>query len=72
MTVSDKLRKDYRNVWCILRSIDMDEVEFSDPARAEEWKAYLWAAFRDNPHHFFIKCEPIVSDAIWAAVEKCL
>ena len=66
------LRKDWLKIWCILRLIDEHEVTFSDPARAEEWKAYLWAAFRDNPHHFFVRCEPIVSDAIWAAVEKRL
>ena len=55
MNESDKLRKNYRNIWCILRSIDMHEVEFSDPARAEEWKTHRWAKFRDDPHSYFIR-----------------
>ena len=66
------LRTNYRNIWCVLRSIDMGEVEFSDPARAEEWKMYRWAKFRDDPHSYFIRCEPAVADAIWEAVEKRL
>ena len=66
------LRKNYRNIWCILRSIDMHEVEFSDPARVEEWKAYRWAEFRDDPHSYFLRCEDVVADAIWEAVENRL
>ena len=36
------LRKMYRNVWCILRSIDRDEVLFSDPSLSEQWKTVQW------------------------------
>ena len=70
MIKKTELRKKFRNIWCILRSIDMHEVQFSDPARAEEWKAYRWAEFRDDPQAYFVRCEDVVADAIWEAVEK--
>ena len=72
MSEIDKLRKNYRNIWCILRSIDAHEVKFSDPARAEEWKFYEWTKCQANPHSYFARCEPAVADAIWDAVEKRL
>lgn len=66
------LRKNWRNIWCILRSIDRHEVQFSDPYRAEEWKFSQWPEFRDDPHAYFVRCEDVVADAIWAAVDKQL
>ena len=72
MNESDKLRKNYRNIWCILRSIDMHEVQFSDPELEEKWEAYRWDKFRENPHMYFTSCSTIVADAIWAAVDKRL
>ena len=63
-----KLREHWRNIWCILRSIDRHEVKFSDPALQQEWEAYHWPRFRDNPHGHFIKCDSRVSDAIWEIV----
>ena len=63
------LRRNYRNVWCILRSIDQHEVRFSDPKWEKEWNDFRWAAFRENPHEYFLQAPDIVSDAIWAALE---
>ena len=69
---SATLRKNYRNVWCILRTIDQQDVSFSDPALEDEWKICWWTAFRESPHRFFIRCDTRVADAIWAVVEKRL
>ena len=63
------LRRNYRNVWCILRAIDQHEVRFSDPEWEKEWNDFRWAAFRENPHEYFLQAPDIVSDAIWAALE---
>ena len=68
MNESDKLRKNYRNIWCILRSIDRHEVKFSDPMIVdEEFTDFQWEAFRNSPHEYFIRCDYVeLRDAIWA------
>ena len=61
MNESAKLRKDYRNIWCILRSLDRHEINCP---------SLDWPAFRDDPHAFFVRCDTPTADAIWKAVEK--
>ena len=59
------LRKQYRNVWCILRSLDRHEIDLT-------FTAAQWYEFRNFPHEYFIECDTPTSDAIWKAVEKRL
>ena len=48
-SMSDKLRKSWRNIWCILRALDRHEVRFENPILENQWKEVWWAAFRDQP-----------------------
>ena len=59
--MSDNLRRAYRNIWCILRSLDRHEIKL---------ESLDWESFRDDPHAFFIKCDTPTADAIWEAVER--
>ena len=63
MNSRSKLRKNYRNIWCILRSLDRHEIDCP---------GLDWPAFRDHPHEFFLRCDDPTSDSIWKAVEKRL
>lgn len=72
MIEKNELRKSWRNIWCILRSIDQDEVQFETLARKQEWDRWHWSRFREDPHGFFVRCDTFFADAIWAAVEKRL
>ena len=60
------LRKNYRDVWCILRTLDLHEEV--DATRT----GFDWDLFRRDPHRYFIRCQDDVADMIWAAVEKRL
>ena len=55
------IRKAWRNIWCILRSLDRHEIECD---------SLDWPRFRDDPHAYFVRCDDATSDAIWAAVER--
>ena len=55
------LRNQWRNIWCILRSLDRHEIQYPD---------LDWPKFRDDPHGYFVRCDTATADAIWAAVEK--
>ena len=62
----------WNNLYCILRTIDMDDVKFSDPELQWRWNEVGWLSFREDPHHFIILCGDAFADAIWAAVERRL
>ena len=70
MSLSSKSRAQWRNIWCILRSLDCHEVEFSNPALQKDWVESEWEIFREHPHSFVVRCSDKVADAIWEAVER--
>ena len=64
--ISTAERAEWRNIWCLLRSIDADEIE--EAAGPD----FDWPRFRDDPHKYLIRTDQRQSDAIWRAVEKKL
>ena len=70
MNSEQTTRSMWRNIYCILRSIDKDEVKFSDPRMQEEWDKFRWSNFRDDPHGFIVRCDTYFAEAIWQAVER--
>ena len=67
--LSKEERSQWRNIWCILRSLDWHELEASGAGDIEE---FGWHEFRDYPHQYLIQASDRQADAIWTAVEKRL
>ena len=65
--ISADERAKWRNIWCILRSLDKDEVEAAEPGRD-----FDWPRFRDAPQQYLIRADAQQADGIWRAVEKRL
>ena len=64
-TLKGSERDRWRNIWCILRSIDLYELEGGD------FPVVDWPIFRDNPHAYFVRnFDNQIGDAIWEVVEK--
>ena len=64
MTLSKEERARWRNIWCILRSLewhDLIELSIVD-----------WGKFKHDPHGFLLRTDDRRADAIWRAVEKRL
>ena len=55
-------RDQWRNIWCILRSIDFREIK--------DLSLVDWGKFRSDPHGYLVRSGDSRADAIWAAVEK--
>jgi hypothetical protein len=53
-------RHEFHNNLRILPGIDRHEVVWMDDAQ--------WAAFRDNPVRFFLKCDDEQLDLIWSVI----
>ena len=68
-TLSKEARAQWRNVWCILRSLDFYELRESG---ATVGLSFNWPAFRRDPHGYLVRADDRQADAIWAAVEKGL
>ena len=70
----DSLRTAYRNIWCILRSLDLHEIEaqFAAGPLDTQWRENLcdwhWPSFRDDPHVYFLTVNDTIADCIWRAV----
>ena len=62
--ISGKERSQWRNVWCVLRSLDWHEIR--------DLSIGDWGKFRSDPHGYLIRADDSQADAIWAAVEKRL
>ena len=60
-----RMRSEFRNVFCILRSLDVHEID-RDAAGFE----FEGDKFLEDPHTYLIQCPDRVADAIWAAVER--
>jgi hypothetical protein len=63
-------RHDFRNGLCIIRSIDMHQLEKAGVIRDGDGKA--WQAFRSNPERFFLCCEEAAAEALWGLIERRL
>ena len=61
-------RHEWRNIYCILHSLDAHEIKIPEDTPTE----FDWPAFRDNPHQYLLKCSDGVAELIWKAVEKRL
>ena len=56
--------KRWRNVWCILRSLDRFEIKTDHPD-------FDWFTFRQEPHEYFARnFDSPIGRAIWDAVEN--
>ena len=60
--LSDADRVQWRNIWCILRSLDLHELK--------RVPNFDWDNFRDKPHRYLISTDDRQAAAIWDAVEK--
>ena len=67
--LTDTERAKWRNIWCILRSLDWYELE---AAGAGDIRDFDWPKFRDSPHAYVIRTDESQAAVIWAAVEKRL
>ena len=67
LTAAD--RSQWRNIWCILRSLDNDELEASGAVYVP---GFDWFKFQADPHAYLIHAEHVQAAAIWRAVEKRL
>ena len=64
--LTDADRSQWRNIWCILRSLDW--WDFDESVRDQvNWKSFL-----PDPHGYVIRTDDRQADAIWRAVEKRL
>ena len=61
--MSDLTKRQWLNIYCILRSLDLHELDGGMPG-------FDWESFRDDPHQYFLKCPSSVSDMIWDAVKR--
>ena len=64
--ISADARAQWRNIWCVLRSLDLHELNECDSPHFD------YAKFRDEPHRYLIRTDDRQADAIWRAVEKRL
>ena len=62
-------RAQWRNVWCILRSLDWPEL---DAAGAGDIEEFGWYEFRAEPHRYLLRTDDRQASVIWRAVEKRL
>ena len=72
-TLSKEARSQWRNVWCILRSLDHYELEEVGVSELPEgWVALDlgWPDFCDNPHRYLLQTDVAQAAIIWRAVEK--
>ena len=67
MTITKEQRGMWRNIWCVLRSLELDELQ---EAGAIVPLGFNWPAFRHNPHGYLIRTDDSQAAVIWAAVEK--
>ena len=65
-TLSKEARSQWRNVWCILRSLDLHELAEAGG------RDINWRDFRADPHSYLVRTDDRNADAIWRAVEKRL
>ena len=63
--LSNDDRAEWRNIWCILRSIDLHELDELAPFSC-------WPSFREDPHGFLVLADDRTADAIWRVIEKRL
>ena len=68
MEISLEDRGQWRNIWCILRSLDWHEISGGSYGLS----IGDWGKFRSDPHGYLIRADDSQADAIWAAVEKRL
>ena len=67
--LTDADRRQWRNIWCILRSLDWHELDACGAGDIEE---FGWIEFRDEPHRYLLRTDDRQAACIWAAVEKRL
>ena len=72
-------KAEFRNALCILRSIDLYELQtiglWTDADKTaqsreagRDWDR--WEHFRDAPYEYFISIDDETSDKIWAVIEQ--
>lgn len=66
--LTDADRAQWRNIWCILRSLDWHEISGGSFGLS----VGEWGKFRSDPHGYLIRTDDRQADAIWRAVEKRL
>ena len=64
--ISASERSRWRNIWCILRSLDWHDISGGSYGLS----IGDWVKFRSNPHGYLIRTDDRQADAIWRAVEK--
>ena len=57
--------REWQNIWKILRSIDLHEIDVEAAG-----EGFDWPSFRDSPHEYFIKAPDRVAEAIWKVVQS--
>ena len=67
MTITKEQRQAWRNIWCILHSLDLHELR---AAGASDDIFFHWESFRADPHRYVLRTDDFQAAAIWAAVEK--
>ena len=65
--LSKEDRAQWRNVWCVLRSLDSHEIEPDRIIKVVDWRFFCL-----DPHAYLIRANDRQADAIWTAVEKRL
>ena len=74
--LSNDDRAEWRNIWCILRSLDYHELRRagSEWGLSEGWDPLNvgWPKFRDDPHGYLLQTDVAQAAIIWSAVEKRL
>ena len=65
-------RAQWRNIWCILRSVGKEPLRSSlDLHELGELAPFSnWPSFREDPHGFLARADDRQAALIWAAVEK--
>lgn len=56
--------REWRNAWCVIRSID--HYELADVGLC--LYADRWTLFRDHPHEFLIRADDKTAQLIWSVV----
>ena len=69
MTLSTEERARWRNIWCILRSMDWHELAELNQYDSPDFD---YNKFRDEPHRYLLQADDRQAGAIWRAVEKRL
>ena len=64
---TDFERSVWRNIWCVLRTIDLYELKESGATNCPDFD---WEKFAADPHSYLIRTDDRQAHAIWKAVEK--